>query len=372
MIGIRYLSAAINPSGYGQAARNFIASLYIAGIPITCETISQMADSADYGWSGNLVNSLEDLQIDYKVKILHITPDLYPKYIEKGKFNIAHLFWETDRLPKEWINPCNQMNEIWTLSEQQGEMIKNSGVSTPIKCFLQPVNTIWADSPIPPYKIPNFDGLVFYSIFQWIDRKNPRALLETYWKTFEGVKDVALILKTYRVSYSDKEFEILKAEINRWKFQFGLKNYPKTLLIKKLFNTQELFRLHKSCDILVSTSRGEGNRIPYVEASLMGNPFISIDKTGITDLLPRDVYYPIPATLIQATQVHWIPWYTSDQSWYDIDVKQLADTMLECYNNRVEIKERGKKAQNWVKDNLNYHKIGKLMKERLIEIERFL
>lgn len=371
-MNIKYCGTFPDSSGYGMANRNYITALYINGINLTTEHISQMADKADYGWIGNLCFSLQDKKIDYRIKFLHITPDMYPRYMENGKYHIGHLFWETDKLPKEWINPCNRVQEIWTLSEQQAEMIRNSGVTTPIKCFPQPINTDWADTAAPAYKVPNFDGFIFYSVFQWIERKNPEALLKNYWKTFEGKQDVCLVLKTYRVNYSAKEFEVIKNDIRKWKQDLRLKTYPKVWLVNTLFNTQQQYRLHKSGDVLISTSRGEGNGIPMVEASLMGKPVIYINKTGIADLFPKDIYYPIDCTQTQATQVHWIPWYTPDQQWYNIDEKALANQMMECYINRKEVKERGSKASEWVKNNLNYWKVGQQMKQRLEEISRFL
>lgn len=372
MIGAKYMSAAKNPSGYGQAARNFIASLYVSQVDVTTETISQMADSADYGWLGSLVNSLEGRQIDYKIKILHVTPDLYMTYMEKGKYHIGHLFFETDKLPKAWVAPCNQVAEIWTASEQQAQMIKNSGVTTPIKWFPQPIDISPAESPISEWQIPNFSGFKFLSIAQWIERKNPKALLTAYWKTFSGIKDVVLILKTYRNNYSDSEFNKIKEEIKKWKTELGLTHYPRVLLVKKLLNSQEVFKLHKSADCFVSSSSAEGWGIPMIESSLMGNPVIAINKTGFADVFPKEIFYPVDCNETQAKQVHWIPWYSPEQNWWEIDEKDLASKMLEAYGNKQQVKEKGEAASVFVKENLNFWTIGEQMKKRLEEISKIL
>jgi len=52
--------------------------------------------------------------------------------MEDGKYHIGRLPWETDVLPKDWIAPCNKMSEIWTMTADQAEIIKKSGVTTPI------------------------------------------------------------------------------------------------------------------------------------------------------------------------------------------------------------------------------------------------
>src|SRR3990167_8969609 len=115
----KYQGTYFDPSGYGEANRNFITALYLAGVNITTERVIQVSERAEFGWTGNLCKQLENLDIDYKIKIIHLTPDLYPKYMESGKYHIGHLFWETDLLPKEWIAPCNKMDEIWTASPRQ-------------------------------------------------------------------------------------------------------------------------------------------------------------------------------------------------------------------------------------------------------------
>lgn len=371
-IAVRYFGVFTDHTGYGTATRTDIVGLFLSQVQLTTQKLVQVLDRASFGWEGAVCEALENQTIDYQVKIFHVTPDLYPKYMEKGKFQIGRLMWETDKLPKEWVNPLNQMNEVWTATEPQAQMIRESGVTTPIKCFPQPINTIHADSVIPPFKIPNFEGTVFYSIFQFIDRKNPRALLETYWKTFEGIDNVCLVIKTFKNGYSDKEFAFIKAEITKWKTQLGLKSYPRVYLTTKLLNSQEMFRLHKAGDVFVSASCGEGWGIPAVEASLMGRPVISIDKTGFADLFPKEIFYPIECELVRAIQVPTIPWYRSDQKWLAIDKRQLAQQMLDCYNNTNEVKQRGQKASAWVKENLNYFVIGAQMRQRLLEIEKFL
>ncbi len=372
MIGVKYTGTAFDHSGYGAANRNFICSLTFAGLDMTTEIVAQTPEKSGYGWSETLIEDLTGRQIDYRIKIIHLTPDLYPAYREPGKYHIGHLFWETDRLPKQWIAPCNQMNEIWTASEQQADMIKKSGVTIPIHWFPQPIDTMKSGKIIAPFVIPNFDGFLFYSVFQWIERKNPKALLQTYWKTFSGKQDVALLLKTYRVTYGDNEFQKIKEDIRAWQAELNLPHYPKVFLVKKLMDMDSVFRIHLTGDCFINTSRGEGWNIPSTEAMLMGKPIISINKTGIADYLPKDDYYPCDTKESQVTEVSYIPWYTRDQKWLDINERELSDHMLSIYNDRLLAKNKGLQAQKFVKENFNYHIVGMSMKKRLGEIDKFL
>jgi glycosyltransferase involved in cell wall biosynthesis len=370
-LSIKYTGTAYDHSGYGQANRNFMCALAFAGIDLTTEIIAQTPEKSQYGWSEALISALKDRIIDYKIKITHLTPDLYPAYIEKGKYNIGHLFWETDRLPKLWIEPCNKMDEIWTASEAQAEMLRRSGVKVPIHFFPQPIDTTKIGK-VTPYVIPNFEGTLFYAIFQWIERKNPKALLQTYWKTFSGRNDVGLLLKTHRVTYDENEFEKIKEDIESWKTELHLEHYPKVFLMKKLLDTDSVFRLHLTGDCFVNASRGEGWNIPSAEAMLMGRPIISINKTGIADYLPEDLYYPCRTEESAVIEESHIPWYEASQKWLDIDTEDLGNHMLEVVREKEVMRSKGYKAQVYVQENFNYNKVGMVMKKRIGEIYKFL
>lgn len=372
MIGVKYCGSLLDPSGYGSANRAFVTSLYVAGINIATEIVSQTLATTTYGWEGELVKHLEGREINHKIKIIHLTPDLYPKYMEDGKYHIGHLFWETDKLPIEWVQPCNMMNEIWTGTEGQREIIKNSGVKVPIYIFPEPLDVTNNDRNITPWVIPGSHGLIFYSIFQWIERKDPFSLLTTYWKTFEGRDDITLVLKTYRSAYTESDFNRIKEDIERWKKGLKQSHYPRVLLIKELWTSDKIIKLHKMGGVFISTSHGEGWCRPAVEASLAGNPVVSIDRTGFADFYPKDIFYPVNCATASVIPQSSIAWYQKEQNWYNIDVKHLSETMREIYNNVDEAKERGKKSKAFVEDNLNYWTVGQNMKGRLEEILRFI
>lgn len=367
-----YCGSAQDPSGYGSANRADIIALYLAGVNIATQIVQQTLATTTYGWEGELVKYLERPLEKAKIKIIHLTPDLYPLYMEDKKYHIGRLAWETDKLPDSWIKPCNMMQEIWTMTERQKEVIKASGVTTPIHVFSEPLDVIVAEKQIEPWVIPSFMGTTFYSIFQWIERKDPWSLLVSYWKTFEGKDDVCLILKTYKNSYSESDFTKIKEDIERWKKGLKQTHYPRVLLIKDLWPMEKIWKLHKMGGTFVSTSHGEGWSRPSVEAMLMGNSVISIDKTGFTDVIPHELFYPVECMAAPVVPQSTIPWYVSEQKWWNIDTKGLAKAMLDVYNSPEQAKEKGMKSAQFVQTQFNYHRVGEQMKARLEEILRFL
>lgn len=372
MIGVKFTSAWVNPSGYGSSARTGITALFTSGINVTVETVSQMAEHTDYGITGSICKNLENRKIDYKINIIELTPDIIPQYKEKGIYTISRLYWETDKLPRQWIDPLNSIDEIWTASLPMVEMIKNSGVKTPTYCFPQPIDATRAFEKINPFT-PNFTkDFTFYSMFQWILRKNPKGLLRAYWKEFQNDEPVTLVLKTYRITYTDNELRLIKEDIINWKDQMGLPKYPKIYLVHKLLTDPQISRLHAMGDCFINPSTGEGWNRPMEEAMLLGKPVISGDNGGITDIITPVNYYKVSSDRQQVEQVSWIPWYTSDMRWQVPDERELGKRMREVYENYKEAKKVAQKAQEYVINEFNFQTVGNQMKERLERISKTL
>jgi len=197
MVGICYIGPFLDASGYGEATRNFLMAFYEVGANVMAQKVSYTINQSYKDNTSLLAEEMALKKIDYKVKILHVTPDNYKSLIEADKYNIGHLFWETDRLPKAWVSACNSLQEIWTATKYGADVIRDSGVKVPITVIPEAVDTKAPSNDLRPYILPNFKGIVFYSVFEWIERKNPRKLLFSFWKAFKGKTDVCLLLKVH-------------------------------------------------------------------------------------------------------------------------------------------------------------------------------
>lgn len=372
MLGIKYTGQFKDPSGYGDANRVDVCSLFVAGVNLTTEVVTQTPYTSDFGILGKICDGLENRDINYKIKIIHLTSDIYPRYLEKDKYHIGRLFWETDKLPKGWTQNCNLMNEIWTATADMAQMLKKSGVRVPIFCFPQPILTTLAGEKITPMETQYRKDFTFYSIFQWIDRKNPKGLLVAYWKAFTGNNNVSLLLKTYRSNYDESEFDKIKDDIAYWKKELNLSHYPNTFLVKKMLTHEQMVRFHAMGDCYVNASSGEGFCRPIEEAMLLGKPVITGSNGGITDIVPDTFFYEVPSTLQKATEQQWIPYYTKEMKWKVLDEKGLIGKMHEVYNDYDKAKAVGKQAQKFVIKNFSLQVVGKAMKDRLEKINENL
>jgi len=106
------------------------------------------------------------------------------------------------------------------------------------------------------------------------ERKHPMSLIKSYWAAFRNDENVALILKTYRSDFSDKEKEAIRVTIKRLKQSIVMDSYPPIYLILDMLSRGEVLGLHKFGDCCVSLNRFEGFGLTGFEAGAVGNPLI--------------------------------------------------------------------------------------------------
>lgn len=371
-VACKYTASYQDSSGYGSAARAFIVSLHMAGVDVATDLAVHMKEKTHHGWEGELCYTLQDRKIPYKVKIIHLTPDMYESYLEPDKYHIGHLFWETDRLPKGWENYCNLMGEIWTSSSNMIELFKRSGVKVPMHYFPEPIDIALGDKNWGKWSISPVSNYLFYSVFQWIERKNPRLLLKAFWRAFEGEEDVSLLLKTFRLSYDDEEKRKIRNDIILWKNEMGNGRWPKVLVSFDLLDQEGIIKLHQTGDCFVLPHRGEGWNRCVAEALLMSKPVIATARGGIHEYLSPEHYFGLESRYVPVVEVPYIKFYTADQRWAEVEEKQLIQTLQFVYRNRAVASAKGVVAKDFIKENFSYHKVGEAMRERLREIYRSL
>jgi len=368
-MNVKYTADFANYSGYGEASRNTIASLYMKGVNLTTERMDFSIEKVNSGWMGQLAEERRDKCLDYQIKILQVTPEHYSKIIEKGKYNIGILFWETDKIPKDWVKNMNEVDEFWVVSEQSKQIFANSGIKSKLTVIPQSMDYA-SIIGCKPYSL--LDGYKFYSIFQWTERKNPRAMIQSFLKAFPDNEHVSFFIKTYRANFSQSESKIITDSIIKWRKEITDSLYPKIILSLDALSNEDIFRIHASCDCLVSSHRGEGWGMPQMQAMSFGNPIISTAYGGIHDYINKDCYYPIPYELIKVERMEWIPWYTPDQCWADVNEEQLIKTLKYVYKHQKEAQKIGTKGREETMKIFDIHLLGQIMKKRLEEIEKQL
>lgn len=364
--GIKYTGPVFDNSGYARACRGNILALHKAGIPIRINPITFEQTKPDLGEDGKLLKSLINREISYNVNITHTTPEFWGQHRDLGAVNVGYTIWETTKLHPDWpgyIN--NNVTKVLVGCEWNVEVFKNSGVTIPIGVVPHGINMSEFDN-IEPFEVggSDKDDFIFYSIFQWSERKNPMALLKAYYRAFSGVDDVTLVLKTYQNSYSEKEREAIKATIINMRKIMSLDHYPKISYIPNMLSEEQITALHARGDCYVSLDRGEGFGLGPFQAGAAGNPIIVTGFGGSTEYAKKTNSYLVDYQLTPVFGMPWSPWYRGDQLWAEPNIVHGAELMRQVYMDREAAKSHGKTLQKDIAENFSWEVIAsKIMKE---------
>ncbi len=358
--GIKYKGPIFDQSGYGQACRGNILSLHKLGIPITLELLSFEQSHPDLGRHKEVLGGFVNKDIDYNIVICHTTPEHWPNLREEDKINVGYTIWETSKPHLDWPKYINDnVDKVLVGSEWNKEVFGSNGITVPIGVVPHAFDMSELDN-VTPYNIEGIseNTFVFYSIFQWIERKNPMAYMRNYWHAFQNNEDVALVLKTYRMNYDEKEKESIKTTISRMKKLMPLDTYPKIYFVSNMLSHEEMLGLHAGGDCYLSLDRGEGFGLSPFLAGALGKPIIVTGWGGTTSFANKQNSYLIDYSLTPVWGMPQSPWYRGDQLWAEPRDDHAIRLMRWVYDNRDEAKKRGKVLQHDIETKFSWEVIG--------------
>ena len=369
--GIKYIGPIFDGSGYGKACRGNINALFNAGIPLTLAPISFDAKKPTLGEDeAKLLEGLTNRDIEYNFVIIHSTPEFWERLREPGKINVGYTVWETSKLHRDWPDYINKnVDKVLVGCDWNVGVLRDSGVTIPIGVAPHGAKPSDFDN-IKPFDIKGVgeDTYVFYDIFQWSERKNPMALLQSFWYAFRNNEDVALVLKTYMGDHSSEDQDRIKNMVGQVKKMTRFENYPKVFLVHELLSDNELKGLHARGDCYVSLDRGEGFGLGPFQAGQCNNPIIVTGWGGVTEYAKEDNSYLVNYQMTPVVGMGNNPWYTADQLWAEPDLEDAAKLMKHVYNNKDGAKNMGIQLRKYIEDNFTWDIIGKKIIKELEEM----
>lgn len=369
MIGVRYVGALADTSGYGSAGRGYAGALLTTGeVDLTLEVVSFEQQRTTHGKLGERLRPYMDRKVDYSVQIVHLTPENFPRFHNPNVYNIGYAAWETDKLPVDWPGYCNLMDEIWVPSDYNVEVFKNSGVVKPVKKVIHGVE-LPDTTGITPLDIADPDVFVFGSIFQWTERKNPIGLLKSYLTEFTAGEKVHLALKTYRMNTSQAEQDTIKNTVAAVKRALNLSSYPPITFYGSLMPDEMIKAFHMRENCFVLPVRSEGFGLPMAEALAMGKPVISTRYGGVLEFLDDSNSYLVDYMM---TPVYGMIFgnYDGSMSWAEPSIMGIRKVMRQAYENQDEAKAKGSKGQKDIASRFNWKVVGDVMINRLKQVVR--
>jgi glycosyltransferase involved in cell wall biosynthesis len=330
--------------GLGEAARLLVKGLDARRIPVLPldATLSHLTrQKTEYA-------TLPAWSDGFPVNILCVNGNLIPGLAEdapwlfRDRQSIALWFWETNRLPPEWVEAFEHLDEVWVASQFMAEMI---GAVSPIAVNAIPLPVSLPETPPfdrTRYGIPE-DDYLFTFVFDWhstAERKNPHGLIEAFISAFEPNSGAALLIKSIQGIDFPAEYEMLAIAASR---------HPNIHLIDRHVTWREKNAMIAGSDCYVSLHRSEGFGLTLAEAMWFEKPAIATAYGGNLEFMTPEnsrlvSYAMVPVGEKAAAATAGTARYPADAMWADPDVGSAADAMRWAFENQDEAAEMGRRG----------------------------
>jgi glycosyltransferase involved in cell wall biosynthesis len=246
-------------------------------------------------------------------------------------YNIGFSYWETTRIPKEWVDNMNAMDEIWTTSDFIKKSFIDSGVTVPVYSFSLGIDE-YLYNPILRRKNTPF---TFLSIGSPSTRKNSQMTVDAYVELFGNDDRYKLIYK----SMGEPDARLFKNTPN----MTSISKHPCIEVIEDDLSDNDLASLYDQVDCLVYPTSGEGwGWLPF-QSIAKAIPTICTSGTACSEY----AHLSIPLDFEWSSE-GLFGLYNGNGEWMKPNFQDLCDKMLdvtcnyekyanETYRNVVEV-----------------------------------
>lgn len=343
-------------SGLGEAVRLNMQAAKTLDIPLNIINYEKVKHEVSYEYkfpyAVNLVQiSLNDLDGFFSV----IEPEFF-----NNRYTILFLIWESEYIPPNLKKNVNLFNEIWTASTYCKELFKsvfNGPILTvphPVEVNLKPVQNQNAI-----FDKDTFSFLFIFSYHSSIERKNPFFLIEAFSKAFGNNNAVELIIKTA----GSEKFKHSEKQLHRF-----ISDRKNVKIINMDLDKNSVNHLINDSDCYVSMHHSEGFGLTLAEAMCLGKPTVATNYSGNTEFMNENNSFLVDYLLgfIVKPDIN----YLSKTLWANPIMEDAVLKLREVYENKLLRDEKAFNAKQYVKENLSFHFVGSIMKQRLEYIDK--
>ena len=302
---------------------------------------------------------------------------------------------ETTKVAPIWLQKCNEMDRIVTISEHSKNVFlssvyeaidKRSGQKFNLKCE--------KDVSVVHYPVKTYDSLPeldlelstefnFLTVAQWGPRKNLHATVQWFVEEFIDNPDVGLVVKTFLRGGCLLDRESLERELSKTVSKYENRKC-KIYFMHGDLSDEEMHSLytHKDINALVSLTRGEGYGLPLFEAAYSGLPVIATDWSGHLDFLymptkdkkgkeklkPHFARVDYELELISKDAV-WEGVLQKDSMWAYAQQGSYKMKLREVFKDYGRFKSQAKKLQKWILKDFSEEKVYSDMRNAIIDEE---
>lgn len=308
-----------------------------------------------------------------------------------GQYNIGITAGiETTLCSAPWIEGCNRMDVIFTISEHskrvlegtelngrdpQGNIVQTLKITKPIEVLHNCVDTnifkkieakeIPSDIKEKLDSIPEAFNFLF--VGHWLqgnvgeDRKNVGLLVYTFCKAYSersGVRP-GLILKTSGAGFSIMDQEDIVRKIESIKRAIG-PNCPNVYVLHGELTEEEMNGLynHPKVKAHITFTKGEGFGRPLLEASMSYKPILASGWSGHLDFLNAEDALLLNGELKNVDQsVVWENVILKESQWFNVDPQNAAKAMDYTVRNYGKLLDGAYRLATKNRENFGYEKI---------------
>ncbi len=348
------------PTGYAMSCREILRALDTEGVevayryvygPRTVFSPVEPENSEDYR-----LNVLRTRPVSWRPKaaVVYGQGDVFGS--NRGRIKIGYTMLEVDGFPRDWVRAAQKMDEVWVPSEFNRQGFLDSGLKRPVEIIPLGVDTNYFHPGLQTFPNP-MGEFVFFSAFEWGERKEPGLLLKIFNDEFGCDEPVRLLCKVINRDPGLK----LKEEIRALRLRDSGGRI--SFLFNQEFPHYQLGSLYRSTDCFVSVSRGEGWNMPLMEAMACGLPAIATDWGAHREFIHEGNSYPLR---VRGTipAVAKCPYYNGFR-WADPDPDHLRHLLRLVAQNRDEARAKGEEAAREINDRWTWRHTAKKIIARL-------
>lgn len=270
-------------SGYAICCKLIVWALHMQGADIQFVMLDNYHQAPELNKYDELLIKLSvNVLAKYDIVVVHSVPTLWDKIrlYERARNPNMTMYgitvWETERIPKNWIEPMARMNVISCPCDYNKRVFEVDVKGPPVETVHHPIVLLCEGKENKQHMDVIFreHGVTdstykFYTINEYNGRKGISDLIRIYAETFEHEDDVFLYIKTS----CHQSREEISAYLDKLHVALG-KKLPKMSIDIIILSEEEITAVHSMNDCFVSLTKGEGTGYTSCQAALLGKPII--------------------------------------------------------------------------------------------------
>ena len=330
--GPRTVLPGVNLTGYfeavlgvGEAARQVVDALSTQGVDV-----APVGLVAGHSPRGPGIGVRERRDAPHAINLMCVNPDQVPSLARdlghaffQGRYTIGLWWWEVNRLPEEWHEAFEHVDEVWVGTRHVADA-------------LSPI------SPVPGDPGDAAGGRAARAsrcrASSWVSRRvsstcwcststacssarTRSGLIEAFAQAFGPGEGASLVLKCMNHEhYPEQHARLMEAAAR----------HPDVHVIDRHVPRAEKDAMIAACDCYVSLHRSEGFGITMAEAMALGRPVVATGYSGNLDFMTPENSWLVDHRLVKVGE--GAPPYPADADWAEPDLGHAARLMREVFD----------------------------------------